>query len=120
MSRIFVIHEHHARRLHHDLRLEMDGVLKSWAVPKGLPLERGVKRLAIEVEDHPLSYAGFEGRIPEGSYGAGEVKIWDRGEYILKEKKEKTLVFELLGKKIKGDYCLVKLKDGKNWLLFKK
>ncbi|MFN4133866.1 MAG: DNA polymerase ligase N-terminal domain-containing protein [Candidatus Hadarchaeales archaeon] len=120
MGKIFVIHEHHARRLHYDLRLEMDGVLKSWAVPKEPPLERGVKRLAIEVEDHPLAYARFEGRIPEGSYGAGEVKIWDRGDYILKEKSQKALVVELRGRKVKGDYCLVRLKDGKNWLFFKK
>ncbi|MCX6746599.1 MAG: 3'-phosphoesterase [Candidatus Pacearchaeota archaeon] len=119
---IFVIHEHHATHLHWDLRLEMNGVLKSWAVPKSPPEAKEVKRLAIEVEDHPLDYATFHGVIPEGNYGAGEVKIWDKGNYELIEKDTKKIIFELKGKKLKGRYCLVKTSYGgnkKNWLWFK-
>ena len=117
---IFVIHEHHASRLHWDLRLEMDGVLKSWAVPKEPSSDPAVKRLAVAVTDHPLSYAGFEGEIPEGNYGAGQVKIYDSGNYQMLEEKEGKLVFDLKGKKLQGAYCLIRLKDGKNWLFFKK
>ena len=117
---IFVIHEHHAKHLHWDLRLEMDGVLRSWAVPKEPSSDPSVKRLAVAVEDHPLSYATFEGEIPEGQYGAGEVKIYDTGKYVLKEKEEGKFVFEMQGKVLKGDYCLIRLKDKKNWLFFKK
>lgn len=117
---IYVIQEHHARRLHWDLRLEMDGVLKSWAVPKTPPTEKGVKRLAVLVEDHPLEYANFEGVIPEGHYGAGTVKIWDKGSYVLKDRKSDKIVFEIKGQKLKGEYCLLKFKGDKNWLFFKK
>jgi len=102
------------------LRLEMDGVLKSWAVPKTPPTESGVKRLAVEVEDHPVEYANFEGTIPEGQYGAGTVEIWDKGRYILKERDEDKLVFEIKGAKLRGEYCLVRFKGRKNWLFFKK
>ncbi len=114
---IFVIHEHHASHLHWDLRLEMEGVLRSWAVPKE-PNDKD-KRLAVQTEDHPLEYADFEGEIPKGEYGAGSVKIWDKGYYDLIDKKDKKLIFELHGKKLKGIYCLVNFKD-KNWLFFKK
>ncbi len=119
----FVIHEHHARNLHWDLRLEMNGVLKSWAVPKSPPTAKGTKRLAIKVEDHPLDYANFKGKIPKGQYGAGEVKIWDKGKYEIIEKKQKSMKFKLHGKKLKGEYVLVKTsygaKPGKSWLFFK-
>jgi DNA ligase D-like protein (predicted 3'-phosphoesterase) len=117
----FVIHKHSARRLHYDFRLELDSVLKSWAVPKEPPLEPGIKRLAVEVEDHALSYVSFEGEIPEGSYGAGGVKIWDSGEYELKERGPDKLVFTLHGKRMTGEYCLLRFKsqDKNTWLLFR-
>ena len=113
----FQVQEHHARRLHWDFRLELDGVLKSWAVPKGVPVEAGVKRLAVQVEDHPLSYYGFEGTISEG-YGAGSVKIWDEGDYILELHEPKKYHVLLKGKKLKGDYRLINFKE-KNWLIYK-
>ena len=119
---IFVVHKHSARKLHWDLRIEMEGVLKSWAVPKEPPREKGVKRLAVQVEDHALSYADFEGMIPKGSYGAGTVEIWDKGECELTEVGEGKLVFILSGRKLRGKYCLIrfKAKEGKeNWLFFK-
>jgi len=97
----------------------MDGVLKSWAVPKTPPTEKGVKRLAVQVEDHPIEYANFEGTIPEGQYGAGTVEIWDKGEYILKERDEDKLVFEIRGRRLSGTYCLVRFKGRENWLFFK-
>ena len=115
----FVVHEHHASHLHYDLRLEMDGVLKSWAVPKGVPEEPGIKRLAVHVEDHPLEYIDFSGRIPEGQYGAGTVNIWDNGEYELEKKSDDHLEIIFLGKRLKGAYVLVHTND-KNWLLFKR
>jgi len=117
---IYVVQKHQARRLHYDLRLEMDGVLKSWAIPKEPPAESGVKRLAVEVEDHPVNYANFEGTIPEDQYGAGTVEIWDKGQYVLKERDEDKLVFEIKGNKLRGDYCLVRFKGKENWLFFKK
>lgn len=120
---IFVVHEHHARHLHYDLRLEMDGVLKSWAVPKGPSMNPSEKRLAVMVDDHSLDYADFEGTIPEGQYGAGEVIIWDRGEFkLLKGNiKEGSIEFELAGKRLKGKFALIKMRkaDDKNWLLIK-
>ncbi|MCC6018242.1 MAG: 3'-phosphoesterase [Candidatus Verstraetearchaeota archaeon] len=121
-ERIFVVHRHEARRLHWDLRLEMNGVLKSWAVPKEPPTEKGVKRLAIMVEDHPLEYANFQGVIPEGHYGAGKVEIWDKGTYKPIEVTDKKIVFQLNGEKLKGEYVLLKYdKSGENnWLFFKK
>ena len=119
-KRIFVIQKHAARRLHYDLRLEMDGVLKSWAVPKEPPVEAGVKRLAVQVEDHPLEYANFEGIIPEGHYGAGKVEIWDKGSYILRERTENKIIFDLEGERLRGTYVLIRFKGDKNWLFFKK
>jgi len=119
-GKIYVIQKHQARNLHYDLRLEINGVLKSWAIPKTPPTEKGIKRLAVQVDDHPLEYANFHGTIPEGQYGAGTVEIWDMGEYVLKEKGEDRLVFEVRGNKLKGDYCLVMFKGKKNWLFFKK
>jgi len=120
-GRIFVVQEHHARRLHYDLRLESGGVLKSWAVPKGIPEKPDQKRLAVKTEDHPLEYANFEGTIPEGQYGAGTVKIWDKGSYEPKVWDENMIEFTLNGQKLKGRYALVRLKKaGENsWLMIK-
>lgn len=115
---IFVIHEHHARRLHWDLRLEFDEALWSWALPKGPPRE-SEKRLAIQVEDHPLAYAGFEGTIPEGNYGAGKVAIWDRGTFLQMERTQAKIVVELKGQRLKGRFCLLYFKSPNNWLFFR-
>lgn len=114
----FVIHRHDARALHYDLRLEAEGVLKSWAVPKGVPDKPGEKRLAVEVPDHELGYIDFEGTIPEGSYGAGTVEVWDSGSYQAESWKREKIVFTLEGGKLKGRYALVRMKD-KNWLVMK-
>jgi bifunctional non-homologous end joining protein LigD len=118
---IFVIQEHDARRLHYDLRLENGGVLKSWAVPKGLPETTRVRRLAVETEDHPIEYANFEGTIPQGQYGAGTVKIWDKGNYETKLWQNDKIEFTLNGERLKGRYILVRLKKAgdKDWLLLK-
>ena len=120
-NRTFVVQEHHARRLHYDLRLESEGILKSWAVPKGIPENPDQKRLAVETEDHPLEYANFEGTIPEGQYGAGTVKIWDRGSYEPKVWDENMIEFILKGQKLRGRYVLVRLKKAgeKNCLMLK-
>lgn len=119
-SNIYVIQKHDANNLHHDLRLEMGGALKSWAIPKEPPAGKGVKRLAIQTEDHSLSYADFEGTIPEGHYGAGEVEIWDRGTYDLEKKEEEKIIVRIHGEKLKGRYCLIKFSDEeKKWLFFK-
>jgi len=97
----------------------MDGVLKSWAVPKEPPTQPGVKRLAVEVEDHEISYINFEGTIPDGKYGAGTVEIWDKGDYVLKHRSQDKLQFALQGGRLQGNYTLIKLKGDKNWLLLK-
>ena len=118
---IYVIHLHFARKKHYDFRLAINGKLKSWAIPKIPPRAKGTKRLAIQVEDHSMSYANFEGVIKEG-YGKGTVKIWDKGNYILEDKKPSKIGFELHGKKLKGKYVLIKTAYGKNkkgWLFFK-
>jgi DNA ligase D-like protein (predicted 3'-phosphoesterase) len=117
---VFVVHEHNATHLHWDLRLEMNRVLKSWAVPKQPPLKKGIKRLAVQVPDHPRSYASFEGTIPKGSYGAGTVKIWDKGTYELVDKSRNKYIVRFKGKKLKGEYALVLFRPPKNWLFFKK
>ena len=117
---VYVIQEHHARRLHWDLRFEMDDVLKSWALPKEPPQQAGQRRLAVAVPDHPIEYALFEGEIPAGNYGAGAVKIWDRGTYELESQSEKKFVVKIKGKKLKGRYCLLHFRPAeKNWLFFK-
>ena len=132
----FVVQKHFASRLHFDLRLELDGVLKSWAVPKGPSINPKDKKLAVMVEDHPLEYKDFEGIIPEGNYGAGKVYIWDYGTYhaldtddmqqssrILREGLEKGhMTFILNGEKLKGEFALIRLKKAspKAWLLIKK
>jgi bifunctional non-homologous end joining protein LigD len=122
---LFVVHQHAARRLHFDLRLEMEGVLRSWAVPKGPSYDTAEKRLAVHVEDHPLEYGDFEGLIPAGNYGAGAVIVWDRGQWVpqgdpLDGLAKGKLLFELRGYKLKGMWTLVKLKKSeKDWLLIK-
>jgi DNA ligase D-like protein (predicted 3'-phosphoesterase) len=117
----FVVHEHHARHLHYDFRLEMDGVLRSWAVPKGPPEAPGVRRLAVQVDDHPVSYITFQGVIPEGQYGAGTVSIWDQGTYTLESRDPDKLTFVLYGNKLRGPYALVRLvRRQRDWLLLKR
>lgn len=117
----FVVHEHWASHHHFDFRLEMDGVLKSWAVPKGVPDAAGIKRLAMQVDDHSLDYGSFEGTIPEGYYGAGKVEIWDKGEYTLEERTPTLIRFTLHGTKLQGEYALVLMGGGKGqWLLLKR
>jgi DNA ligase D-like protein (predicted 3'-phosphoesterase) len=120
-SQIFVVQEHHSRRLHFDLRLQKEGVLKSWAVPKGIPEKTGDKRLAVQTEDHPVEYADFEGTIPKGQYGAGTVKIWDKGSFEAKMWNENTIEFTLTGERLHGKYVLTKFKKAgeKDWLLLK-
>src|SRR5437764_3288343 len=121
---LFVVQRHDARRLHYDFRLERNGALASWAVPKGVPLEPGQQNLAVHVEDHPLDYATFEGEIPQGQYGAGTVEIWDRGTYeLVEEKKDGGLTVRLHGKRLEGLWTLVPAHldgDPKNWLILRK
>ena len=119
----FVVHEHHATRLHFDFRLEIEGVLKSWAVPKGPSMNPKDKRLAIMVDDHPLEYGSYEGTIPAGSYGAGAVVIWDKGDYELLRGNVREGRMEVLlkGKKLKGTFALARMSGKeKEWLLIKK
>ena len=117
----FVVHEHHARRLHFDFRLEMDGTLRNWAVPKGAPERVGDRRLAVQVEDHPLSYIDFAGVIPEGQYGAGTVAIWDHGTYTLEKRTDDELAFTLHGERLRGPYALIHMARRPNdWLFIKR
>ena len=117
---VYVIQEHYAKRLHWDLRFEVDDTLKSWALPKNPPQKEGEKRLAVSVPDHPIEYALFDGEIPEGNYGAGKVKIWDKGTFELLEQNKKKLIINIKGEKLKGRYCLLHFKPAeKNWLFFK-
>ncbi len=125
----FMVHKHHARRLHYDLRLEMGGALASWAVPKGPSYDPAEKRLAVQTEDHPLAYGRFEGRIPDGEYGAGDSLIWDRGTYDTvppgqaeRQREKGHLALEMHGEKLRGRWHLVRTRrsgDGEQWLLFK-
>ncbi len=122
----FVIHEHHATRLHFDLRLEMGGTGKSWAVPKGPSMDPDDKRLAVAVPDHSLSYFKFEGTLSEGTYGAGEVRIWDSGKYEtlvdpMLQYEAGKIVFSFLGKKVRGEFILTRMsRQPTNWLLIKR
>jgi bifunctional non-homologous end joining protein LigD len=117
----FVVQEHHARSLHWDLRLERDGVLVSWAVPKGIPMDPKKNHLAVHVEDHPLEYIDFAGKIPEGEYGAGEVKIWDSGTYECEKWRDDEVIVTFDGKRLQGKYALFQTKKGegpgKNWMI---
>ena len=124
-GRLFVVQKHRATRLHYDFRLEVDGVLKSWAVPKGPSLDPTVKRLAMQVEDHPVDYAKFEGVIPEGEYGGGTVMVWDIGTYqpenrddVASSLRKGELKFSLNGKKLSGSWTLVRTQN-RQWLLIK-
>jgi bifunctional non-homologous end joining protein LigD len=118
---VFVLQKHRAKTLHYDFRLEKDGVLKSWAVPKGLPAEKGEKRLAIETEDHELEFAGFEGTIPEGEYGAGTVEIVDTGFYELEAWTDAKITVRLKGDIISGKFVLIRTRkpDENSWLIMK-
>jgi len=116
---LFVVQRHHASHLHYDFRLEMGGVLRSWAVPKEPSDDSKIKRLAIQVEDHDLTYADYEGVIEEGSYGAGRVEIWDKGEYEMIERSDGLLRFTLKGRRMRGTWKLIRThyRSGDNWLL---
>ncbi len=125
-TKVFVVQKHWARNLHYDFRLQIKGVLKSWAVPKGPSLKENEKRLAVLTEDHPLDYAKFSGVIPQGQYGAGKVIIWDKGSFenvktnsLDESFKQGRLEVKLRGRKLSGVYVLIRLKQSKNWLLFK-
>lgn len=117
----FIVHEHRSRRPHYDFRLEREGVLRSWAVPKGIPEEPGVQRLAIQVGDHTLEFGDFEGTIPDGQYGAGEIEVWDSGTYVPQEWSERSIKVDLSGMRLRGAYHLVRFerKGSKEWLVQK-
>lgn len=118
--RTYVVQKHDASKLHYDLRLEIDETLKSWAIPKNPPRDKGTKRLAVQTEDHPLSYADFEGTIPEGQYGAGKVEIWDKGTFDIEKLEKDKIIVRIYGEKLEGKYCLIQFTDEKkNWLFFK-
>lgn len=122
-KKIYVIQQHDASHLHWDLRLEIDGALKSWALPKPPPTDPATKRLAVETEDHPTEYAEFEGTIPVGQYGAGKVTIWDSGTFRTIESEKDKLIIDINGQKLNGAYVLIRTGFGgrkKNWLFFKK
>jgi bifunctional non-homologous end joining protein LigD len=118
----FVVQEHYARTHHFDFRLERDGVLKSWAVPKGMPEELGLKRLAVQVEDHEVEFAQFEGAIPQGEYGAGRIKVWDHGTYELEAWTDDRIAFVLHGLRLTGSYHMIRFKHGgpRDWLVIKR
>lgn len=117
---VYVVQEHNASKLHWDLRFEMGDSLKSWALPKEPPQKIGERRLAISVDDHPIAYAMFEGKIPEGSYGAGQVKTWDKGTFEIIENNDKKIIVNIHGSRLKGKYCLVHFEqEEKSWLFFK-
>jgi DNA ligase D-like protein (predicted 3'-phosphoesterase) len=119
-GQLYVIQRHQARNLHWDLRLERQGVLVSWAVPKEPPNKKGIRRLAIQTEDHPIEYGSFQGMIPEGEYGAGQVELWDTGTFEVEKWEENEIIVLIHGKRLVGRYCLIrfkKVKDG--WLFFR-
>ena len=121
---VYAVQKHAASHLHYDLRLGADGVLKSWAIPKEPAAAEGVKRLAVETEDHPLGYEEFAGTIPEGEYGAGRVEVWDKGSYKILERTARKWVVEIRGRRLRGRFALIKLKpksgeEDKNWLFFR-
>jgi bifunctional non-homologous end joining protein LigD len=123
MDARFVVHEHDSSHLHYDFRLELDGVLKSWAIPKGPSMNPADKRLALMVEDHPLEYGKFEGIIPKGQYGAGPVAIWDEGSFQVLERKADRISLVLEGRRLRGGFTLTLLKGrgrGNEWLLIKR
>lgn len=117
----FAIQEHHAKSHHFDFRLEKNGVFKSWAVPKGIPDELGVKRLAVQVDDHDLAFGSFEGVIPDGKYGAGKIEVWDIGFYELHTWDDSNIAFTLYGKRVHGAFQLKRFTNGRpnDWLIFK-
>ena len=120
---LYMVHDHYSRSHHHDLRLEMEGILKSWAIPKLIdPKDLGAKRLAVQTEDHPLAYGYWEGVIPEGNYGAGKSLIWDTGTFEMVDfRKDEKIIFKIKGKKLNGTFVLIHFRpQERNWLFFRK